>query len=111
MEALDLLLDAIPDERPTRVTGFLGQRYKVGDLALSALGDMVPDLPVVSDRMMQTARFRECGGCVLWDDLAHPGNRAMLQQRLKQWLAMNRERLEWKVIADYPPGGRYRLRQ
>ena len=106
------LLILIEDDTPTAIqVDLFGGIYRVGDIAVIAMMEICPDLPIVKfvDDPQQP-RFATIGFGVYWAYVRESHeNRQTLQAQLRDWLAENESRLHWVAKSEHPAGGWYAL--
>jgi hypothetical protein len=116
---VDLGLPVVPElidllDTPTD-TGHLvpltGGTYAVGDVAMTAISDIIRDVPWLSFiTRADDPKIDEIGFGVYWNYVrASVVNRQALKKRAKAWYDQNRSRLVWQSIPNIPSGGVYVL--
>ena len=88
-----------------------GGTWAVGDIAMSALSDIVHDVPWLSF-VSEDARKAglNCGFCVYWKYVrASRQNRTVLASRFRAWYSLHASHLTWKPNPHTRTGGAYVL--
>ena len=118
--AVPFLIASLDDTTPTSAkVHYLGGVHTKGDVALTALEEMVADFLVMELLGMKNA---DCPACAWWDFVrGPPGNRKLVKRRVAKWFDQHASRLVWKNedfmltgdCADdctHPAGGHYHVK-
>ena len=107
-ELIELLDDAtLTEERVCLVGGF----YAVGDVAMSAISDIIINVPWLQMIPgLDDARIDEIGFGVYWEYVREsPINRRKLKKRIRRWFAEYAGSVQWEPMPDHPASGVYRV--
>lgn len=121
LEILPQLIRLIGDTTATAasVPNFGGQ-YRVGDVAWSAVQEIIHGLPIWELLGVEFDRHN-CGYCAYWNHLrADPKNRIAFSKAVKRWYKKHRKNLIWVKsqrfetcdgCRNHPNGGHWELRK
>ena len=95
-EAIPYLLDALQDPTPTEASvPNIGGVYAVGDVALTALGEIVHGIPISA--LTGVAPSQDCGTCAWWRFVrADPANRRVVKAKVMNWIKKHEPNLVWR---------------
>jgi len=112
-------LSAVPElaallENPTATAQpvpLFGGTWAVGDIARSALSDIVRDVPWLTFVSADALKAgKDCGFCAYWQYVrASRRNRAALTRHFRAWYSLHRATLTWKPSPHSLTGGSYVL--
>ena len=95
----------------TKRVPLFGGFYAVGDIALSAISNIVMAVPWLEFiTSPEDPRIKEIGFTVYYDYVrASPLNRVHFKKKFLEWFSQNENSLVWRSIPDIPTGGVYDL--
>lgn len=100
--AIPLLIACLSDATATTATvpNFGGQ-WAVGDIAYSALSEIIRDIPTF-DLLGVPFDTRDCGYCAYWNHLRkRPRNRRQFKAAVSKWYASNKTSLVWVASDEF----------
>lgn len=114
-----ILIDLLADTTSTTATvASFGGQWTVGDIAYTALQEIIKDLPTF-DLLGVKFDKEGCGYCAYWNHLRNDiNNRKKFQGSLRDWYKKNKGKLVWVKSNDFmtcdcsgehPNGGHFEL--
>ena len=95
-KAIPYLIEKISDSTLTEASvPFFGGNYTVGDIAYTALGEIIDGIPTFE---LMPVEFNEngCGYCSYWRHLRESHeNRVSFKEAVANWYSKNKNKLEW----------------
>jgi hypothetical protein len=107
------LIPLLSDSTPTsQLVPLFGGTWAVGDIAMSAIFDIIHDVPWMSFTSQQTRdSFEQCGFCGYWQYVRDSQrNRRALRGRFSNWYVQHVGEMTWEAHPELLSKGYYVLR-